>query len=82
MLDTNIGIDVGGTHTDLTAVRGQRVVRAKSLTTHDNYSDGIFEALSSAAEQLCLPVAKLLSTHTKAFVNGNTIVTNAAQLLA
>ena len=77
MEDIRIGIDVGGTHTDLTAVAGQKVVRAKALTTHNDYSKGIFDALTSAADQLSLTVKNLLSLRTRTFVNGNTIVTNA-----
>ena len=75
--EISIGIDVGGTHTDLAAVHGERVVRAKAPTTHHNYSIGIFNALEGVAGKLGLPVAGILSDHCKAFVNGNTIVTNA-----
>ena len=77
MEEINIGIDVGGTHTDLTAISGLETVRAKALTTHENYSKGIFDALTSAAEQLSLSLEEMMSSQTRAFVNGNTIVTNA-----
>ncbi|MGK2915025.1 MAG: hydantoinase/oxoprolinase family protein [Porticoccaceae bacterium] len=73
----SIGIDVGGTHTDLAAVSGDRVVRAKAPTTHHNYSIGIFDALKGVAEKLDLTVDSILANHCRAFVNGNTIVTNA-----
>jgi N-methylhydantoinase A len=72
-----IGIDVGGTHTDLIAIRGERIVRAKALTTHERYSDGIVETLKDAAAQLDSDLNELLGAKTRAFVNGNTIVTNA-----
>lgn len=75
--EISIGIDVGGTHTDLCSVQGKNVVRAKALTTHDDYSVGIFNALSNVSETLGVPVEELLSRHCRAFVNGNTIVTNA-----
>ena len=77
MTSVSIGIDVGGTHTDLIAVRGKEIVRAKSLTTHDDYSEGIFTAINSAAEDLRLSLKELLSEKARVFVNGNTIVTNA-----
>ena len=77
MTKVSIGIDVGGTHTDLIAVRETEIVRAKSLTTHKDYSEGIFAAIKSAAEDLRLSLDELLSERTRVFVYGNTIVTNA-----
>ena len=77
MSGISIGIDVGGTHTDLIAIMGDRAVRAKALTTHNDYSEGIFSALDGAATEFDLSVDDLLSEHAQAFVNGNTIVTNA-----
>ncbi len=77
MSEISIGIDVGGTHTDLIAIMDDQVVRAKALTTHDDYSEGIFSALEGAASEFDLSVDDLLSNHARAFVNGNTIVTNA-----
>jgi len=73
----SIGIDVGGTHTDLIAIKGDRAVRAKALTTHDDYSKGIFGALEGAASEFDLSVDEMLAAHAHTFVNGNTIVTNA-----
>ena len=75
--EVRIGIDVGGTHTDLIAIRGEQIVRAKALTTHDRYSDGIIETLKEAADRLDTTLGELLAGKTKALVNGNTIVTNA-----
>ena len=77
MSGISIGIDVGGTHTDLIAIRGARAVRAKALTTPEDYSDGIFIALESAASEFGLSIDELLSAQAQTFVNGNTIVTNA-----
>ena len=45
--EISIGIDVGGTHTDLCSVQGTNIVRAKALTTHDDYAVGIFNALGN-----------------------------------
>ena len=77
MSEISIGIDVGGTHTDLIAIMDDQVVRSKALTTHNDYSEGIFGALEGAASEFNLSVDDLLSNHARAFVNGNTIVTNA-----
>ncbi len=75
--EISIGVDVGGTHTDLCGVQGKNIVRAKALTTHDDYSVGIFNALGNVADTLGMSVEELLSRHCRAFVNGNTIVTNS-----
>jgi N-methylhydantoinase A len=75
--EISIGIDVGGTHTDLCSVQGTNIVRAKALTTHDDYSLGIFNALGSVSDIIGVSVEDLLSKHCRAFVNGSTIVTNA-----
>ena len=71
-----VGVDVGGTHTDLILSSPEGLVRSKAFTTHANYSDGIFDALELAAGQLDLTVQELLP-QCRAFVNGSTIVTNA-----
>ena len=75
--EISIGIDVGGTHTDLCSVQGTNIVRAKALTTHDDYAVGIFNALGNVSEIIGVSVDDLLAKHCRAFVNGNTIVTNA-----
>ncbi len=77
MSEISIGIDVGGTHTDIIAIRHDHVVRAKALTTPDDYAVGIFSALEGAAAEFDLAVDELLANHARTFVNGNTIVTNA-----
>jgi N-methylhydantoinase A len=71
-----LGIDVGGTHTDLMLAGPHGLERSKALTTHGNYSDGIFDALGVASDQLGVPTEEVL-TGCRAFVNGSTIVTNA-----
>ena len=47
-----IGVDVGGTHTDLIMSTADRLVRSKSFTTHGNYSEGILSAIELAAQQI------------------------------
>lgn len=76
MSEYGVGVDVGGTHTDLILVGPDQVVRRKAFTTHGDYSVGIFDALSLAAEDLGTTVRELLP-RVGTFVNGSTIVTNA-----
>jgi N-methylhydantoinase A len=71
-----LGVDVGGTHTDLILAAPEGLVRSKAFTTHGNYSEGIFDALEIAAAELDLKAADVLP-RCRAFVNGSTIVTNA-----
>lgn len=74
--DFSLGVDVGGTHTDLILAAPDGLVRSKAFTTHGNYSEGIFDALEIAAAELDLKAADVLP-RCSAFVNGSTIVTNA-----
>ena len=71
-----IGVDVGGTHTDLIMSTADRLIRSKSFTTHGNYSEGILHAIELAAQQIGKTTQEVLP-HCRAFVNGSTIVTNA-----
>jgi N-methylhydantoinase A len=71
----SVGVDVGGTHTDLILATPDGLVRSKALTTHGDYSRGILEALSLAAEQAGSTLEHVLES-CQSFVNGTTIVTN------
>jgi N-methylhydantoinase A len=71
-----IGVDVGGTHTDVSAVLGDRIERGKALTTYDDFSRGVLEATGVAAGEFGLTLEELLG-RTKLFINGTTVVTNA-----
>jgi N-methylhydantoinase A len=71
-----IGVDVGGTHTDTCVAADGRIVRAKAFTTHDDYSRGLLDALTVAAQRLDRTLDEMLSDAT-ALVNGTTVVTNA-----
>jgi len=71
-----IGVDVGGTHTDLIMSTPNELIRSKAFTTHGNYSEGILHAIGLAAEQIGKSTEEALSS-CRAFVNGSTIVTNA-----
>jgi N-methylhydantoinase A len=71
-----IGVDVGGTHTDVSIVYQGRVERGKALTTYDDFSRGVLEAVEVAATNYELPLEQVLSG-TQLFINGTTVVTNA-----
>lgn len=74
----SIGVDIGGTFTDLVVVNEEgKVFRSKAFTTPDDYPEGIIHALERLCnEELHISVSELLR-QTKVFVNGTTIVTNA-----
>jgi N-methylhydantoinase A len=72
-----IGIDVGGTFTDLVAVddRG-RVTLAKAASTPSDQSQGVMAGLERLAEALGLDRASMLA-RTERIVHGTTVATNA-----
>jgi N-methylhydantoinase A len=72
-----VGIDVGGTFTDLVAVddRG-RVTLAKAASTPPDPSLGVMEGLDLLAEALGRGTAALLA-ETERIVHGTTVATNA-----
>ena len=72
-----IGIDVGGTFTDLAAVdeRGG-VVIAKSASTPRDPSEGLMDGLGLLASELGLDPRTLLE-RTASIVHGTTVATNA-----
>src|SRR5207245_1695034 len=72
-----IGVDVGGTFTDLAAVdRAGRVVIAKCASTPRDPSGGLMEGLGLLASELGLDLPDLLA-RTEAIVHGTTVATNA-----
>jgi N-methylhydantoinase A len=76
-----IGIDIGGTHTDTVVIRddGHHVV-AKAPSTPSDFSEGVIDSLRVAADDLGISVEELLVA-TDTFVNGSTVATNViAQL--
>lgn len=75
-----IGVDVGGTHTDVSVAMGDRVERGKALTTYDDFSRGVLEAVEVAAAEFGLGLGELLE-RTKLFINGTTVVTNTITTL-
>jgi N-methylhydantoinase A len=72
-----IGIDVGGTFTDLVAVDdGGRVALAKSASTPSDPSLGVMEGLGLLAAELDKDLSSLLD-ETERIVHGTTVATNA-----
>ena len=76
-MSLKIGIDVGGTFTDLVAVdeKGHSIM-AKVASTPDDPSVGVMAGLDRLAELLRLPTAQLLA-ETDRIVHGTTVATNA-----
>ena len=72
-----IGIDVGGTFTDLVAVSDEgKVTVAKSPSTPEDQSKGVVAGLNVLAEDLGVSLADLLAD-TALVVHGSTVATNA-----
>ena len=72
-----IGIDVGGTFTDLVCVDAQGgVTYAKTPSTPADQSVGVMEGLARLAQRLDLHTAAMLA-RTERVVHGTTVATNA-----
>jgi N-methylhydantoinase A len=76
-----VGVDVGGTHTDVQVIMGSREARGKALTTYDDFSRGVLSAVGVAAENLDVSLEELLGS-TQLLVNATTVVTNAITQLS
>lgn len=73
----HVGVDIGGTFTDLVAVSSDGATyRAKSPTTPEDYSRGIAEGLELLARACEVQLEELMGA-TRLFINGTTVVTNA-----
>jgi N-methylhydantoinase A len=72
-----VGVDTGGTFTDVVVMsRSGEVWTAKAPTTPDDFSRGVMDALSEAAQTVGLERSGLLA-HTVLFKHGSTVATNA-----
>ncbi|WP_369981569.1 hydantoinase/oxoprolinase family protein [Xanthomonas bundabergensis] len=72
----DVGIDVGGTFTDLVALAGDgRRLSTKAASTADP-SEGVLDVLQRAAAQLQLPLSAFLA-QVGTLVHGTTVATNA-----
>jgi hypothetical protein len=63
-VEHTIGIDTGGTFTDVTVVASGRISFYKALTTPGRL-DGVFNALQNAAEGLGVTLGDLLQNTTR-----------------
>ncbi|MGB0630928.1 MAG: hydantoinase/oxoprolinase family protein [Alphaproteobacteria bacterium] len=74
---SNIGVDTGGTFTDLVMIGDDGVIRTdKAFSTPDAPERGIFDVLGRAATALNTSVSDILA-HTGIFAHGTTVSTNA-----
>ena len=72
-----IGIDVGGTFTDIVAVsEAGTVTFAKATSTPSDPSIGVMNAVERLADELGISSKNLLSK-TESIVHGTTVATNA-----
>jgi N-methylhydantoinase A len=72
-----IGIDVGGTFTDLVAIDAAgRTIFAKALSTPQDQSIGVMAGLDELARRLGLSPGEMLA-QTQRLVHGTTVATNA-----
>lgn len=76
MNDGYIGVDVGGTHTDVCVAVDGRVFRGKALTDYEDFGRGVVSAIGVAAENGGFGLSELLG-QTELMINGTTVVTNA-----
>jgi N-methylhydantoinase A len=72
----SIGIDVGGTFTDLACGDGESLWRAKSPTDPQNFGRGVLDACQLVADQIGLGLNEFLG-QVERFGLGTTAVTNA-----
>ncbi|KQU89577.1 5-oxoprolinase [Mesorhizobium sp. Root102] len=71
-----VGVDIGGTFTDLVMVDARGAVRAfKAPSVPSDPTEGVLSAVRLAAETLSIDVGTFLS-NTELFVHGSTIATN------
>lgn len=72
----HIGVDIGGTFTDLVMVDGEGMLHtAKTPSTPDDPSRGVMEGLKLLAEAGGVSVGELLAG-TELFIHGTTVATN------
>lgn len=77
MTALKVGIDIGGTFTDIIAVDDNGNLWAtKASSTPDDFSRGVVDSLSALAETMQLERSDMLKSVVE-FVNGSTVATNA-----
>lgn len=77
MAALKIGIDIGGTFTDIIAVDDTgKTWATKASSTPDDFSRGVLDSLTALAETMKMDRAEMMSSVVE-FVNGSTVATNA-----
>jgi N-methylhydantoinase A len=77
MTALKIGIDIGGTFTDIVAVNeAGRLWTTKASSTPEDFSRGVVDSLTALAETMGIGRDELLASVVE-FVNGSTVATNA-----
>ena len=72
-----VGVDVGGTFTDIVAVSDDGIVTfSKATSTPNDPSIGVMDAIERLAKELDTDILDLLSK-TERIVHGTTVATNA-----
>lgn len=73
----SIGVDIGGTFTDVVVLsRAGEIVAGKSATTPASLADGVLDAIGDAAGSMGLGLEELLAA-TSLVKHGSTVATNA-----
>jgi N-methylhydantoinase A len=70
-----VGVDIGGTFTDVIVSDGSRFWEGKSETTPGALEEGLLAALEAAAVEVGIARAEMLG-HTRILTHGTTIITN------
>jgi N-methylhydantoinase A len=71
-----VGTDIGGTFTDVVLVHPERgLLTAKSPSTPDDASRGVFDGLGLLADELGVELSDLLA-EVRLFIHGTTVATN------
>src|SRR6516164_502085 len=71
-----IGVDVGGTFTDVVVSSGDQTTSFKAFSVPGNEAQGVMDALERAAVAHGKDLHDFLS-HTRRFVHGSTVAANA-----
>ncbi|MDP2660265.1 MAG: hydantoinase/oxoprolinase N-terminal domain-containing protein, partial [Dehalococcoidia bacterium] len=72
-----VGVDSGGTFTDTVVVDSQgHITLGKASSTPHDFSQGVLDSVSTAAQALGLSLRDLLA-QTRVFAHGTTVTTNA-----
>src|SRR5215831_18270453 len=71
-LTCRLGVDVGGTFTDLVLLTGDGSLVRKVLSTSNNYAEAIFAGIADVLQE-----AGISGGHVKELIHGTTVATNA-----